>query len=96
MVCTSECPSLRLTTRIGTPDSKQRSGVAVPKLVRRPLCRHLPGQIAVEPVDQVVDTVGLTRREPRLALEIDEDTGGVEVVGGQVRTGSHNCHSYSP
>src|SRR5260370_34666937 len=51
-------------------------------------CRSLgdlPGELASEPVHQVIDAVGLPWGEAGFTVEVDEDVGGVEVVGGQVR-----------
>lgn len=61
--------------------------MAVPEPVRRPALRDLPGELAAEPVHKVVDAVGLPRGETGLALQVDEDARGIEVVGDQVGSG---------
>src|SRR5947209_2739798 len=58
-------------------------GVAEP--VGCPSLGQVPCEFTAEPGHQVIDAVGLPRGEARLAVEVDEDAGGVEVVGGQVR-----------
>jgi hypothetical protein len=44
---------------VGEPGEQKCCGVAVPEPVGCPAVRDLPGQLAAEPVDQVVDAVRL-------------------------------------
>ena len=78
------------------PGQQQGRGVAVPQPVRRPARRHLPGQPAAQPPDQVIDRLRPPRREPRLARKVHEHEGCVEVIDAMSAPASHSCHTYSP